>query len=181
MANERLSQYGIKVKRKELRTMEIQSTDVKQVISTKAKQAKESVKKPFIIEDSGLSIQKLNGFPGALLKPVMDALGDKKLLKLIEGESNRRAEVKSILAYCERGKSPIFFTGTYRGKLSKKPRGKEPKGWAVSRIFIPEGSSKTLAEMNHAEWNKFLNASRKNDHYAQLGRWLQTSKKPKPG
>ena len=42
---------------------------------------------------------KLNGFPGALLKPVMDTIKDDHLLKMLSGEENRSACIKSVLAY----------------------------------------------------------------------------------
>jgi len=128
------------------------------------------------VEDSGIYIEKLNGFPGALMKPVLDAIGDSGLIKLMSGESNRNALVKSVLAYCDPEKDLIkTFTGNYNGSISESIRGDMTRGWKVAKIFVPAGETKTLAEMDDMEWQKFLGDFRKDDHYEKLGKWLKSA------
>lgn len=45
----------------------------------------------------------------------------------------------------------------------------------VTRIFIPKGSNKTLAEINNEEWAEFSDKFRRNDHYEQFGKWRESN------
>lgn len=177
LANDRLSKYGASVEQKALPLLEIQSLDINDVSKSKAEQAGKLVSSPLIIEDSALYIHSLNNFPGTFLKPIFDSLGDTKILKLLSGSQSRSVTVVGQLIFVDSKKGIMkSFQGTYEGTLSKFPRGENLRGWKVSRIFIPDGESKTLAEMDEDEWNNFLQKFRKNDHYEKFGKWLKTRK-----
>jgi XTP/dITP diphosphohydrolase len=173
LANERLNRYGITITQKIASTPEIQSLDVGEVALQKAKQVAHTIKTPFIIEDSGLYIDKLNGFPGALMKPVLDTIGTHNLLSMLSNEENRSAYVKSVLVYHD----PVIgneqlFVGNYPGRIAEKEKGDNTRGWKVARIFIPKDFDKTPAEMDDSEWAEFLDKLRKGDHYDKFGEWL---------
>lgn len=181
LANDRLSKYGVEVEKYSLPLYEIQSLDISEIAKSKAKQALKSVSKPFIIEDSAMFINTLNNFPGALMKPILDSLTDEYILRLLKNGEDRSVTVIGQLIFSNGCKSGEFklFQGTYKGVLADKPRGKNLRGWKVSRIFIPKNGKKTLAEMNNQEWQTFLNEFRKNDHYEKFGKWLVRNKKIK--
>ena len=172
-ANERLNRYGINILQQTASVSEIQSLDVEEVALHKARQLEGVIKKPFFVEDSGLYIDQLNGFPGALLKPVMDTIRDGHLLKMLSGEENRSACVKSVMAYYDPvSKTEKLFTGIYKGRISEEERGNNTRGWKVARIFIPDNSDKTLAEMDDNDWARTLEESRKDDHFYKFGEWF---------
>lgn len=176
LANERLNRYGIIAVQKKLKLIEPQTIDVTEVAIQKAKQAKNELKTPFIVEDSGLYVDRLNGFPGAMMAPVLDSIGDEGILKLMKGENNRSALVRSVLAYCDQKSEDIkVFTGLYNGTLAMAPAGMTTRGWRLAKIFIPEGFSKALAEMDDSEWTRFLAEFRKDDHYEKFGSWLKAN------
>lgn len=169
-----MGRYGVTVVQKPLPLLEIQSLKIEEVSESKASQAETMTRDPFVIEDSAMYIPAIGNFPGTLLKPVFQALGEETFLKLLEGSEDRTALVVGQLIYV----NPVtherkVFQGTYDGKISTEVRGENSRGWQVSRIFIPRNSEKTLAEMDDTEWDAFLEDYRRDDHYEKLGQWLQ--------
>jgi len=139
----------IEIEQVKLDIKEIQSLDVKEVVKDKAKEAYAKLKKPVIVEDTGLYIKGWNGFPGALISWVVKSMGIKKLCKTIGRK--RSATAKACVAYYD-GKNLKIFCGQIKGRISKKPRGKKRFDW--DRIFIPEGDTRTFAEMSLEEKNR---------------------------
>ncbi len=173
LANERLNRYGITVEQVKVEVLEPQDMDVEVVALQKAKQLEGVLNGPFILEDSGLYIDGLNGFPGALMKPVLDTIGASILVEMLNGKSSRSARVKGVLVYSDPEKKLTkSFVGLYEGRIADRERGSQTRGWKVATIFIPKSSEKTLAEMDDVEWSKFLDDFRKGDHYEQFGRWI---------
>ena len=110
--------------------------------------------KPFFIEDSGLTIPALNGFPGPFSAFVFNKIGNAGILKLMvdkKGEE-RRATFKTVVAFCEsKEKAPMLFVGTSEGRIAKAARGEG--GFGYDPIFELEGANKTFAEMSTEEKN----------------------------
>ena len=123
---------------------EIQSESIKEIAKNKVLTAFEKCKKPVIIEDDGLFINDLNGFPGPYSSYVFKTIGNKGILKLVK--TKRNAKFQSIIAFCDRKKKPITFEANVNGKISKKIRG---HGWGYDPIFTPSGKSKTYAELSN--------------------------------
>lgn len=110
--------------------------------------------KPFFIEDSGLTIPALNGFPGPFSAFAFNKIGNFGILKLMvdkKGEE-RRATFKTVVAFCEsKEKAPMLFVGTSEGRIAKAARGEG--GFGYDPIFELEGANKTFAEMSTEEKN----------------------------
>lgn len=104
----------------------------------------------FIIEDAGLFIKYLNGFPGPYSSYVYKTIGCDGILKLLENVSDRRAKFKSVIVLHYRGILKVFV-GVTKGNISLKKRGSF--GFGFDPIFIPDGSTKTYAEMSLEEKN----------------------------
>lgn len=172
MSQERLARYGVTIEQHALPLYEIQSLDIKEVAGSKAEQAAIETQEPFIIEDSAFYIPALHNFPGTLIKLVFDSLGEERVTNLLKPGEDRHVQVVSQLVYHVNGKAPQFFQGVYKGTLSDSPRGEHLRGWRVTRVFIPEGHTKTLAEMDDIEWQSFLDEFRVNDHFEKFGQWL---------
>ncbi|NYT20057.1 MAG: XTP/dITP diphosphatase [Methanosarcinales archaeon] len=122
---------------------ELQEDDLEPIAAYGAKWAAEKLKHPVMVDDSGLFINALNGFPGPYSAFVENNLGNQKVLKLMEGEEDRTAVFKSVIGYCEPGGEPSVFTGTVEGKIAFEERG--TGGFGYDPIFEYEG--KTFGEL----------------------------------
>lgn len=105
---------------------------------------------PLIIDDSGLFIDTLNGFPGVYSSYVMDTLGCEGILKIMDGEENRDAHFECVIGYLNEDKE--LFKGISEGKITKKMKGKG--GFGYDPIFQPINNEKTYAQMSTQEKNK---------------------------
>jgi XTP/dITP diphosphohydrolase len=109
-----------------------------------AKHCAQKYNKPVLTTDVGLFIKALNGFPGVNTKFSFNRIGNEGIIKLLEGEEDRRVDWILSIGYCERNGEPVEFTATTKGTIPEAPRG--DKGFGFDSIFIPEGYSATLAE-----------------------------------
>lgn len=130
---------------------EIQSFDIKDIVRKKVQDAFDRIKKPVIVDDVGMYLDRWQGFPGPFVKFV-EKLGGRSLLtlKMLEGEINRKATIKAALGYHD-GKKIHVCIGTVKGRIALKERGKD--GWGFDFIFIPAGKKHTFAEMGTNEKN----------------------------
>lgn len=82
-------------------------------------------------------------------------IGCSGILKLLEELNNdkRKATFRSVYAYGEPGKKPMLYVGECRGTISKKALGEH--GFGYDPIFIPNGETKTFAQMKAEEKNRF--------------------------
>ena len=127
--------------------VEIQSTDVSEVTMAKVKEAYNKLKRPVIVEDTGLFIYDINDFPGALIKFYMRDLGCDGICRFHAG-SYARAE--TVIGY-HNGNDIQLFKGVIKGTLAIEPIGSYGFGWDT--IFIPNGQRKTYAQMTPEEKN----------------------------
>lgn len=172
-ANRRLNKYGMHVKKHFAKLIEPQDIDARQVALHKAEQVIGKMTKPFIVEDTGLYLDSLGGFPGAFIKPILDSIGDAKFLELVKSQKERGAVIRSILVYGDpKTKKLSVFVGECPGRLPLSPRGKIYNGWTLSKIFMPYNLKKTLAELNKKEYVWFIEKLETNDHYEKFGKWI---------
>jgi len=142
---------GLAVETRKLDIPEIQSLSVKEVASIKAKAAYDIVKQPVIVDDTGMSIEALNGLPGAMIVWFLDSVGPQGILDMIKGQENRKASVSTCIGYADQ--SGVWtFTGIVEGIIPKELRGEG--GFGYDSIFIPDRHNKTYAEMSAEEKNE---------------------------
>lgn len=139
-----LSNFGINLKFFKCTLEEIQSNSIKKIASRKAINAFNQCKKPVIIEDDGIFIKSLDGFPGPYSSYVYDTIGNNGILKLVG--TNRQAEFHAVISFCNNKKEPLSFTAIIKGKIPKKQLG---KGWGFDPIFIPQGQNKTYGQISN--------------------------------
>jgi len=138
-----LSSFGIKLGFFKAKLLEIQSDSLSEIARLKALDAFSKCKKPIIIEDDALVVDSLGGFPGPYSSYVYDTIGNTGIVKLTQ--KNRRAKFYATISYCDKKTKPILFQGITPGKIAKKiAKG----GWGYDPIFIPEGKTKTYAEIS---------------------------------
>jgi len=141
---------GAAVESASLDIKEIQSLSIGEVAREKALVAYQALGVPVIVDDTGMNITALGGLPGALVFWFLESIGPEGILRLMRGSEDRRASVSTCIAYCE-GSEVQLFEGTIQGTVSKEIRG--GNGFGYDPIFIPDGQSRTYAEMTPQEKN----------------------------
>ena len=148
-----LSNLGLEISLFKTTLEEIQSNSLSEIAKRKALDAYSKVQKPVIIEDDGLFIDSLDGFPGPYSSYVYDTIGNKGIMSLLEKIELRTAKFVAIIAYCN-GDDVQLFESSIPGKISLSI---EEGGWGYDPIFIPDGESKTYA--NVSDKDKFSHRS----------------------
>ena len=162
-----LGAYGIEVEGEAIETPEIQASEVGEVAEYSAIYANELLKKPVLKMDVGFEISCLGGFPGPFIKYINEWLLPEKVLKMIEGEKNRKARFVDVVSYCSSPKEVKSFKMIVEGTITETVRGEN--GWGIDKVFIPEGFDKTLAEMTDEERDSVWGA----EHWKELVSYLK--------
>lgn len=76
---------------------ELKHDDIVEIAKDKAKKSYELLKRPVIVTDGGIFIHALKGFPGPNSKQAATLLGPKKLLALLEHETDRTASRRNCM------------------------------------------------------------------------------------
>ncbi len=142
---------GIPLEIAELELPEIQSMDLETVVRKKVEAAFEILKKPVMVDDVGFKIDAWNGFPGPFIKYLLHSLGNKKLLQVLKDEKNKKIVAQCAIGYHD-GQKVHVIIGEIKGKFTNEERGKD--GWGFDFFVIPEGQTKTMAELGFEEKNK---------------------------
>ena len=129
---------------------EVQSLDLDEVITKKAKAAYQKIKKPVLVEDISMNIKAIKGLPGTFVKFFLYTAGTEGTVKLL-GNQSRETKVTATVAIYN-GKTLKIFKGTTRGTLTKKDKG--ANGFGFDTVFIPKGYKKTYAQMSTELKNK---------------------------
>lgn len=101
-------------------------------------------------DDTGLEIEALNDEPGVYSaryagEPVDSEKNIEKVLKNLEGKTNRNAQFKTVIALILEGEK-YFFKGIVKGKIIHRKAGNA--GFGYDPIFLPDGFKQTFSEMN---------------------------------
>ena len=143
-----LSNLGVQINFFKTTLEEIQSDNLSDIAQQKAINAYNRIQKPVIIEDDGLFINSLDGFPGPYSSYAYDTIGNKGIMNLLGNSKVRDAKFVSIIAYCDESFYPKLFESSIPGKISSVI---EEGGWGYDPIFIPAGESKPYANVSDKE------------------------------
>ena len=107
-------------------------------------------------DDTGLEVESLNGKPGVYSarfagEPSNSEKNMQKLLNDLENNTNRKAQFRTAISLNLNNEKHLF-EGICKGEILTKKQGE--KGFGYDPIFIPEGYSKSFAEMSSEEKNK---------------------------
>ncbi len=143
-----LAKFGFEVEPVDEKKLEVQSESLEEIAKTAAEHLLGRVSEPFVVEDSGLFIASLKGFPGPYSSYVYRTIGCEGILKLMREVEDRHAKFvcAAALGFEE---SVLVFRGEVEGMISYEPRGQG--GFGFDPIFVPLGCSKTFAEMTLEE------------------------------
>jgi len=149
-----LSKFGINVLSYDAEIREIQENSLSKIASEKVLDAYEKQSgvhkgtgSPIgvIVEDDGLFIDSLGGFPGPYSSYAYDTIGNKGIIQLLQNSEHRDAKFVAIIAYYNTDEEVKLFESSIPGKISKEI---EKGGWGYDPIFIPDGESKTYANVS---------------------------------
>jgi len=139
-----LSEFDIELGFFQTELVEIQDDLLSKIALQKALDAHKKCHEPVIIEDDGLFIDSLSGFPGPYSSYIFDTIGNNGILKLLG--DNRDAQFVAIIAFCDSSNEPTLFESRVAGTISKNI---QDGGWGYDPIFIPEKQNKTYAELTN--------------------------------
>jgi XTP/dITP diphosphohydrolase len=161
---------------------EIQSDDLAEIAVAGAKEAFEETggDDPVVVDDAGLFVDALGGFPGPYSAYVEDTVGVERVWNLVEmvsseantseqasgdepRDANRRARFRCVVA-CYDGETAETFDGAVPGRVVA-PRG--DGGFGYDPIFEHEGE--TMAEMSTERKNAISHRGRA---LAKFANWL---------
>ncbi|HJM76848.1 MAG: RdgB/HAM1 family non-canonical purine NTP pyrophosphatase [Candidatus Thalassarchaeaceae archaeon] len=135
--------------------VEPQANGLEEVARAKIEQARSMVigtplaDSAILVEDSGLFIHALGGFPGVYSSYVERSLGLGGVLRLLDGSDYRGAEYRAV-AIIDLGDRTLRASGVCRGGIAEERRG--DGGFGYDPIFIPEeGDGRTFGQMSADE------------------------------
>jgi XTP/dITP diphosphohydrolase len=125
---------------------ELQTENMNALVRDKAIKAFHIVRRPLIVDHTGLQFDLLNGFPSGLTSVFYDKLKPNGIAKIIGRSANPKVTAITLIAYCDSRKIELF-EGKIHGLVPEQPRGDEGFQW--DNVFIPEGYNKTFAELGN--------------------------------
>ncbi|MFQ6124934.1 MAG: XTP/dITP diphosphatase [Candidatus Heimdallarchaeota archaeon] len=137
---------------------EIQHQNLTKIAKYGAIEVSKKYKGKIFVEDAGLFVTHLNGFPGPYSNYAYLTIRPVGLLKLLDGVKDRSAYFQSVIALAREGVLEAVFDGKIMGSISETLRGH--LGFAFDVCFIPEGFNKTFAEISLHEKNKISHRRR---------------------
>jgi len=145
--------------------VEVQSDDLAEIAAAGAREAFDESEgtDPVVVDDSGLFIRALDGFPGPYSAYVEDTLGVERVQRLVAAEDDARASFRAVVAYADADRTETF-SGRVGGRIVA-PRG--DGGFGYDPIFEHEGQ--TFAELGPEAKNAVSHRGRALDALAE---WL---------
>lgn len=113
-------------------------------------------KVPCFADDTGLEVEALSGEPGVYSARYAGEHRNTNdnvdlLLKKLSSHSNRKAKFRTVITLVGLDNRPVYFEGIVNGAIISDRKG--DSGFGYDPIFIPEGHTKTFAEMTLQEKN----------------------------
>jgi XTP/dITP diphosphohydrolase len=161
---------GIRIVHEDRSYPEIQTDRLEKVVRFAATVLDDQIRGDYLIDDSGLFIDALGGFPGVYSSYVYKRLGCAGVLKLLRDATTRAANFETVFLLRRAGTHEVFH-GTCRGTIADREMGSS--GFGFDPIFIPEGAAKAFGEMSASEKNAYSHRGRAVD---ELVRYLRDAK-----
>ncbi len=141
-----LRPYGVRVLWKRREFVEPQAARLEEVVGEKLR-AVRGIRGYVLVEDSGLFIPSLNGFPGVYSSHFLEAWGFGPMLELLRRRP-RKAFFRAV-AGLRRGRKHWMFVGEVHGTIAQRAAGRN--GFGYDPIFIPDGWDRTFAQVPPAK------------------------------
>ena len=129
-------------------------------------------------DDTGLEVEALQGAPGVYSaryageqRNAVDNIH--MLLKNLQGEQNRKARFRTVVTLIQSG-DVHQFEGIVEGTIIEERKGKG--GFGYDPVFVPNGFSKTMAEMSSLEKNQISHRARATQKLIEFLQSIQSSR-----
>jgi non-canonical purine NTP pyrophosphatase (RdgB/HAM1 family) len=122
---------------------EPQSLDLLEVLRAKGEEAFRRLGRPVVVEETGLELAALNGFPGPLVKWMLEAVGAEGIARTGLALGNAAVTARCALLWTD-GRGELIGEGATAGTLVL-PRGSGGFGWDPA--FLPAGEQLTYGEL----------------------------------
>lgn len=142
-ANKVGADFGVVFSQVNILYPEVRADSVRKVAEEGVKYVHGRIQKPVIVEDSGLFVDSLDGFPGTYSAYVYKKIGCEGILKLLVGQDNRRARFVSAIGYSDKRGTKVF-EGQVKGFITEEPIG--DKGFGYDPVFKSEDNPKTFSQ-----------------------------------
>jgi non-canonical purine NTP pyrophosphatase (RdgB/HAM1 family) len=123
---------------------EIQELDLRAVLRAKGEEAWRRLRRPLVVEETGLELAALAGFPGPLVKWMLQAVGAEGIARVAVAAGDPRATARCALLWTD-GERTLIGEGSTEGTLVLPARGTAGFGW--DPVFLPAGESRTYGEL----------------------------------
>ena len=164
-----LDAQGIQIRQLNQAKVEVQDSSLEKIARFAVKTAPVNPAGLLLVEDSGLFINALGGFPGPFSSYVYKTIGLKGIIALIHGK-RRSAYFQSSIAVGSIGLQPRVFTGIVRGSVSRKIAG--TGGFGYDPIFVPVGLRETFGQTSEDFKNK---NSHRAKAFLKFAKWYNKS------
>lgn len=128
--------------------VEIQASEGEAIVRAKLAAARSLHAGDLLVEDTSLHLDALGGLPGPFVKWFLEAIGAAGLADLALKLGEDRATARTIVGYAPAEGEVAIFEGAVSGRIVA-PRGDRGFGW--DPVFVPEGSTKSFAQMDPEE------------------------------
>jgi XTP/dITP diphosphohydrolase len=140
--------YNVDFDTTSLEKHEIRSDSIEEIAREAAKVAYETLKQPVVVDDTGFFVKALHGFPSSYAGIVLEFIGYEGILRLMTDKVERASVFMTAVSYFD-GENLESFVGTMSGSVARESAG--VGGFGYDPIFIPEGFTKTYAELTFDE------------------------------
>lgn len=142
---------GFALRHQGLDLVEPQSLDLHEVVRSKAASGFELIKAPVLVEDTGLELLGLGGFPGPLIRWLLASVGAGGICTIAHAFGDPRAVARCVTCATD-GSETVVGEGAVFGTIALEPRGTGGFGW--DPVFIPDdGDGRSYGEMDDEEKN----------------------------
>jgi XTP/dITP diphosphohydrolase len=160
-----LSEHGVTVRWLHRQLPEIQADRLESVIEAKLAAGARYAPR-VLVEDSGLFLPGLGGFPGVYSAYALQTIGLEGILRLLRGRP-RDATFRTVAGVSIKGQTWLR-TGECKGRIADRIRGTH--GFGFDPIFVPDGETRTFGELPPEEKNR---RSHRAQAMHRIGRVLQ--------
>lgn len=164
-----LEAQGIQIRQFKRAKVEIQDSSLEKIARHAIRAASVDNPRLLLVEDSGLFIDALGGFPGPFSSYVYKTIGLKGILGLLEGR-RRSAFFQTSIAVGSASLQPRTFTGIVRGSISQEIAGSA--GFGYDPIFVPDGFGETFGQTSEDFKNKNSHRARA---FLKFAKWYKQS------
>lgn len=170
-ARRKLAPLGVELTQDARGYPEVQADTLEEVARFGAEHLLERLDTPFVLDDSGLFIHALDGFPGVYTSYVHRTLGLPRVVGLLEGEADRSAHFQAVVAFGDPATGEVqLFPGRVDGTVAPEVL-EGPHGFGYDPVFVPDGFDVPFSRLAPEEKNRVSHRGRALD---ALAAWIDT-------